>query len=145
MNAPRAIESQADAIISAVRARGNEPIGSGLRDAAHEAFHALTVKAGPKLWQREKVHAKLMRKFKRAELWLHEMEARAVEQAVCKALGVDCGSVEEWVFTSSMEAIKRGLPHGEYNQSLAYVERYMASESCAKWTAKILALSTESP
>ena len=145
MNAPLIYTPQADAIIAEVRKRGNEPIGSGLRDAAHEAFHALTVKAGPKSWQREKVHAKLVRKFMRAELWLHEMEARAVEQAVCKALGVECGSVEQWVFTSSMEAIKRGLPYGEYNPSLAYVERYMTTAACGEWAAKILALGEVKP
>jgi hypothetical protein len=113
MNAPRIHVPQADAIIAAVRKRGNEPLGTSLRDAAHEAFH--------------------------------EMEARAVEQAVCKALGVDCGTLDQWVFTSSMEAIKRGLPHGEYNPSLAYVERYMTTAACAEWAAKIIALGEVTP
>ncbi len=45
----RAVSLQAAKIIEAVRARGNDP--RDLRDAAHEAHHALEVKA--KDWDRD--------------------------------------------------------------------------------------------
>ena len=131
----------ADRIIAAVRARGSEPIGTGLRDAAHEAFHALSV--GAKTWDRETVHRALTRKHKRAHLWLHEMQARAVEQAVCEALGEECATLDGRVFTSCIEAIKSHLPHADIDMSKAHAERFATTDECLEWVAKIIALGAD--
>jgi hypothetical protein len=106
-----------------------------LRDAAHETFHALTVKA--KTWERDVVHAKLVRKFDRAELWMHEMQARAVEQLVCKRYGIDCGPLDEWVFTSIREAMSHRLPFGEFDVSLHVAQRYMDDLRTGLWVRDI--------
>lgn len=130
---------RAERIIAAVRAKGNEPVGTGLRDAAHEAFHAMV--AGSKSWEREIVHRDLVKKIRRPlDMWVHEMQARAIEQGVCKALDVDCGDLSGWVFTSIMEAIKTGMPHAEPSGSEKIAAGYAESAECAEWVGKILAL-----
>jgi hypothetical protein len=122
------------------RARGNGSLN--VRDAAHEAFHALSVNA--KNWDREKVHAKLCRKFKRAALWLHELEARAVEQLVCQRLGYDCGPLDKWVGWSAMEAIKFRLPYdSDHKRSVEMAEKMMTRPATKAWSDRIVALVSD--
>jgi len=93
----------AQAIIDAVRARGNNP--RNLRDAAHEAHHALDAKVRGK-WDRENIH-RHVRRMGNGRAALSEIMARAVEQIVCARCGVDPGGdVDHWALMSAMESIK---------------------------------------
>lgn len=128
-------------LVAAVRARGTNGLRSNdVRDAAHEAFHALSAGTTGK-WEREHVHRALTKKFKRAELWVHEMQARAVEQVVCKRLGVSPdGDITKWVIISCFEAIKRGMPYCRPDEALPIAKAYLARSSTTEWADKIVAL-----
>lgn len=94
--------------IAAVRSMGCVP--RDLRDAAHEAHHAIIGKA--KNWTREGIHGALCKKLGPAERIADEILARAVEQLVTKEItGEACGRVEHWAMWMCMEAIKDGI-HG---------------------------------
>lgn len=94
-------------IIAAIRARGNN--ATDLRDAAHEAHHALQFDVKPGKWNRETIHRAIVKGGRRAfgEAVFDEIRARAVEQIVCADYGVETGaSLEAWAMTSFMEAGK---------------------------------------
>jgi len=118
-------EAIAEALIALGRSKGNKP--HDVRDAAHEAFHAMT--AGVDDWDRENIHEALVALFDRrggnADFWLHEMEARAVEQIVCERLGVPTKAIEAWYHTSVLEAMKGALPYhcGDGDPTLAYARK----------------------
>jgi hypothetical protein len=111
---------QATALLDAIRKRG--VTSSSIRDAAHEACHALEwgVK---KPWTRDNIHAKkpkAHRIFGPAPGIRSEVLARAVEQLVCGSLGVDCGPVEHWAAVCWMEMFKNeriSLPEGDWLES----------------------------
>ena len=93
----------AHAIIDAVRKRGSDP--RNLRDAAHEAHHALDAKVKGK-WDRENIH-RYVRRMGNGRAVQSEIMARAVEQIVCARCGVDPGGdIEHWAFLAAMESIK---------------------------------------
>jgi hypothetical protein len=113
-----------------------------VRDAAHEAFHALTV-GEKKNWSREHIHRKLLRKFGKgngARLWLHELKARAVEQLVCKKLEVEIDDLDHWVMMSCIEAIKNGLPQGDPDQSVKYAKDFLQAKDVIEAAEGVLAL-----
>lgn len=90
-------------IIAWVRSNGSDT--DDLRDAAHEASHALEVR--PRRWDRESIHAKIMWKSLTFKV-MTELEARAVERLVCAAHGVE----HDWEFFVSLaliEALKSGV------------------------------------
>ncbi len=111
---------RADRIIETVRKYGSDT--DNLRDAAHEAHHALDSGLAKGKWQRENIHKKLLGirlnaehdgfgnyKRIRTPLWqliAYEMDARAVEQLVCKELDVEIKPIEHWAHISFMEAMK---------------------------------------
>ena len=128
-------------LVAYCRARHNAP--HDVRDAAHEAFHALTV--GARNWDREKVHAKLLRKFNRAELWVHEMQARAVEQLVCEALSEPTKSLDEWVGVSILEAIKYHMPYADHGVSLDIARTYLERRDTKRWALRIARLGSAHP
>lgn len=107
-----------------------------VRDAAHEAFHALYVNARD--WDREKVHAKLKKRFDKAGLWIHEMQARAVEQLVCRHYGIDAGELDGWVFVSIREAVSHRLPFGEFDVSLQLARQFMDDPRARLWVNEIV-------
>lgn len=90
-----------------------DKLAESVRDAAHEAFHALTV--GLEDWSdREEVHRRLMRTMAPSTLWLHEIEARVTERELCARFGLDTGrTLEEWIYHSAMEAIRTRVPHAD--------------------------------
>lgn len=88
-------------LVAAVRAKGSD--ASDVRDAAHEACHALSWGVKKK-WTRNNIHAKKPRV--RSEGVADEILARAVEQIVCADLGVECGSIEKWAMVCWMEMLK---------------------------------------
>lgn len=99
-----------EAIIAAVRSRGSD--ADDLRDAAHEAYHALRAGVRPGRWGRESIHRAILRGKRsgflspRHDLASHEIGARAVEQIVCARFSVHCGAIESWAHISWMEAHK---------------------------------------
>jgi len=96
----------ADNFIAAVRSMGCVP--RDLRDAAHEAHHAIVGKA--KRWTRDGIHGALCKKLGPAERIADEIMARAVEQLVTKEIaGEACGNIEHWAMWMCMEAIKDGI------------------------------------
>lgn len=74
-----------------------------MRDAAHEASHALDF--GIEDWSREEIHACIDERLRTVQLQT-EVTARATEMLVCHALKL-AYDVEKWAFVSFMEAIKR--------------------------------------
>jgi hypothetical protein len=123
-------------LLRVCREHGN--LTRDLRDAAHEAFHALSVNARD--WEREAVHRKLMLKFRGARLWLHEMEARAAEQIVCAHFGEPIDPIEDWVHWSIMEAIKFRLPFADYDMSLHAARHSLSSAAVQKLAQRIIVL-----
>lgn len=128
----------AEKIIKAIRARGSD--ATDLRDAAHEAHHALDAKA--KKWDRESIHRALMRRH-RCALLRSEVMARAVEQIVCTRLGVDPkGDVEKWALVACLESIKYGLPHTDPSTFAAMVCREMSGAEAIAASDAVIALGS---
>lgn len=87
-----AVTLTADQIIAAIRDRGSD--ARDLRDAAHEAHHALFANVR-KRWTRDNVHAGVLRAARHrviagrdAALVKLELDARAVEWALCDRYGL---------------------------------------------------------
>jgi len=143
----RATQHSAERIIQfldAVQARGYTPHDrtttniSDVRDAAHEACHALQWKV-TKPWTRENIHAKCPKRI--GDKLVQEILARAVEQLVCADLGAPCDSIEKCAHHCFMEMLqneKIRLPSGEW---LAELIRERMREAPAKELAvRVLAL-----
>lgn len=76
-----------------------------LRDAAHEAHHALTCRLRGK-WTRDRVEEALKRKFPYySDRLADELLARAVEQLVCRHFRVREKPVEYWVAAMARECL----------------------------------------
>ena len=77
-----------------------------LRDAAHEAHHALFAKVRPP-WDREKIHEALVRGALRgvADLVNHEIGARAVEWLICERYDI-AYDVAKWADITWWETSK---------------------------------------
>lgn len=87
-------------LMAAIRARGCVP--HDLRDAVHEAHHALASKAS--FWSRRSIDRAVMAMctVRAAD---DELLARVVEQDVCTRLGVSPnGTLEKWVAFACFEA-----------------------------------------
>jgi hypothetical protein len=82
-------EMSADKLLAAIQAHGCD--ATDLRDAAHEAHHALFAKVKPP-WERERIHQALMRRAKgrlaSGQLVIYELNARAVEWIVCERFDI---------------------------------------------------------
>lgn len=126
-------------LIDAINARGLTPPAKSLRDAAHEAHHALSVKLRGK-WDRERTNRALERRG-RGRMVADEIMARAVEQIVCTDLGVECGPVEKWAGVSCMEAIKNSRLSLPYDMVLAGVQRALTSKAARKAADAVLRLA----
>lgn len=122
-------------LIEAVRAKGSD--ARDLRDAAHEACHALMWKA--KKWDRDSIHKKKPRGLSYAVA--DEITARAVEQLVCAEFGVDCGTVEHWAGVCFMEMIKNervSLP--SYEWVVDAVKKSMKTDKAREMSKRVIAL-----
>ena len=87
------ITRQRGRLIAGVRARGAQP--RDLRDAAHEAAHALRTGLAGR-WTRDRIHAAVLAAAPEPhDLLAAELEARAVELLVCQQLG-ELYDIEHW-------------------------------------------------
>lgn len=106
----------ADSLIAAVRSCGNDP--RDLRDAAHEACHAIEFGVKRGSWDRETINAALEKAARSMErrtarlfdgrpmlMGKAEVRARVVERLVCEHFGASY-EWKDWVFTSWAEAFK---------------------------------------
>lgn len=125
----------AESIIAAIRKRGSDAIE--LRDAVHEAHHALF--AGARKWDRDSIH-RALRKFPRWMQAADELMARAVEQLVCKQLGVEIDGIEKWAHVSVMEAMSYRIPFMPYDDCLRGIQNALNHESAKNYAARIIAL-----
>lgn len=133
--------SRAQYVIEAVRARGGNP--RDLRDAAHEASHAIEAKVPDGKWERESVHGyilKLEKKLGRSAMIGSELRARAVEQIVCRRLGTDPGTVDRWALVSAIEAAKRGLSFISVPDAVKGIQVYMETGSVIAIAEEVLSL-----
>lgn len=129
----------ANELVAIVRARGSD--AEDPRDAAHEACHALEWGVTKK-WTRNNIHAKKPRA--RAFGVSSEILARAVEQLVCRDLGVDCGSIEKWAAVCWMEMLKNEgivLPTGDWLPDA--VKQAMRHDRARRYADAVLALKPE--
>lgn len=115
-----------DVLVRLVKARGCVD-ATDPRDAAHEAFHALTAQLeGP--WKREAIHKALRRHFRgdHAGLWVNEIEARIVEREVSKRLGYEGYTryaFEGWIAAAVTEAERTRLPYAPFQTTLGIAAR----------------------
>lgn len=95
----------AESLLKAIRARGSD--AQDLRDAAHEACHALQWNVRGK-WTRRNIDRANPNKGRRSYSFglADEIIARAVEQLVCVKLGAECPSIEACALTMIMEAME---------------------------------------
>lgn len=110
------LSPEAQKLYDAICARGYAPHGKGpadLRDAAHEAHHALSVGLR-KPWDRERIHQAILRRAKRdagvlirsTELLVrYELHARAVEWTICERYGIEY-ELERWADITWWETAK---------------------------------------
>lgn len=127
-----------EALLLAIRARGVE--SSDLRDAAHEACHALQWGLTKK-WTRTNVERANPNK-RRISLGLaDEITARAVEQIVCKRLGAECQTVESCVMTMCMETVKFDRVSLPYDDMVKAVRRRITSPAAIIMADRVLALA----
>lgn len=137
--------TRADDLIAAIRARGCN--ATDLRDAAHEAHHALAhVKRGK--WTRtaiDKAVAKAWPGRRNYSMRLaEEIDARAVEQIVCADLDVECWPVDKAVGIMIMECISIDRVGGlEFDPLVAAVKRRMSSPKCREYADRVIALGAK--
>lgn len=137
MSATVDVGDRVSALVRALRARGVDETDD-LRHCVHEASHALDAKMrGP--WSNEAV-SDAMRRIGPGRAARSEILARAVEQIVCKALGVETRSLDTWVGTSVMEAIKFRDPFFDYATAIAAAKRTLEMPEAKTRAAEILAL-----
>lgn len=113
----------AASVIAAIRVCGSD--ATDLRDAAHEAHHALSAGVVGK-WDRERIHRAVVRLGRSGEV-RDELMARAVEQLVCAHFRVKIDPVSRWAFVSAMEAIKFRRPFLSPSEAAGAIERLMDS------------------
>lgn len=130
-----------EAVIAAIRAMGSD--ADDLRDAAHEAHHAIEAGIPAGRWDRDTI-SRYVKRMGPGRAAASEVRARAVEQVVCARLGVPAGrhKLEDWVGTSVTEAIKFREPFLKYEDAVKAVKARLASKDVQKDADAIIALAT---
>lgn len=125
-----------ETFVDAVRLMGSD--AKDVRDAAHEACHALEF--GAAYWGRESIHRSLKEVCAtNAELVGAEVRARAVEGYVCRSSGIDY-DLDEWVFAAVRETLKRegiSVPFLQYKNMIYLLSK---SRSTAAMARRIISL-----
>lgn len=113
-----------------------DPPARDIRDAAHEAVHALQAERrrgqALKTWNRNKVHEALVRSRSRAEVAMSEVLARVVEARICGHFGVEYKEPDGWFFLSMQEAHRDGTAFFDPKQldaAVAFCEKSPATTS----------------
>lgn len=127
----------ADEVVQAIRARGSDT--NNLRDAAHEAHHAIETKVPNGKWDRDTI-SKAVKRLGPGFAAASEIAARAVEQVVCERLGVACAPLPERVLTACMEAMKFREPFMDYDTAHRLVESRLKTDEVQRDADAILAL-----
>jgi hypothetical protein len=128
----------AEEVLLAIRARGCET--TNLRDAAHEAHHAIEASVPEGKWGREAI-SKAVKRMGPGRAARSEIVARAVEQIVCERLGVTVKPLEERVGTSCMEAIKFREPFLDYDAAVTATKNALTSKTTLAAADTIIALA----
>lgn len=129
-------------IIAAVRAFGSDAVD--LRDAAHEAHHALDARVPRGRWDRQTIDRAVHRMgAKRAAT--SELMARAVEQFVCADLGVPCDSVDDYATIAVLEAAGAGLDLGSAKDFATLVRHAMGTRVARRAAGAVKALVLAPP
>jgi len=128
-----------EGLVLALRARGVD--ATDLRHCVHEASHALDAKMrGP--WSNEGVSV-AMKRLGPGRAAASEIRARAVEQIVCKRLGVVTKPLDYWVGMSVMESCKFREPFLSFKDALAAATRSMGTRAAEERATEILALAAK--
>lgn len=130
-------------IIAAIQARGSDAMD--LRDAAHEAHHALVLGVPVGKWDRKTIDCyaqRAIRKNGRGFGLADETMARAVEQLVCADFGVDCGTVERCALVASMEAIKFDRVSYDLGMFVRTVKAHMVSPEARQSANAVIGLAS---
>lgn len=130
-------------LLNAIKARGYTPHEAAItlndvRDAAHEACHALKWDV-TKPWTRANIHAKSPERT--GVRIVHEVTARAVEQLVCADLGAPCDSIAKCAHNCFMELLfneRIRLPSGTWLEDR--IREYMERAETLEMAARVLAL-----
>ncbi len=128
-------------IIAAVNAQGSN--ATDLRDAAHEACHALQLGLF-RDWSRLAIHKRLrgLRSAKRMSI---EIVARAVEQIVCQRMGEKTWSIEETAVITLLEAAKDGdAPEFSLAELVLAIQETMQKHTALELAERVIALGLSS-
>lgn len=147
------LSPEAQRLVDAVRRYGNDP--RDLRDAAHEACHALELDVPRGDWDRETIHEAIMlthnrrsssvtRSFQLARIIGFEVTARAVERIVCDGFNVDIGDASGWMHIAYMEAMQgAGIRLPSVDWLLEQVEKAAKTDRVKKLVDRIVGLGDE--
>lgn len=130
-------ETVADGVVRWVRRCGSDT--NNVRDAAHEASHALEYRV--RRWGREAIHSKVIRS-RPGDRARTEVEARAVERLVCAAVNV----THDWSHFNllcAIEATRSGISFPSLDVLETLIQSAMRSTVVVERTALILAMGTE--
>ena len=137
---PTAQPRTPEALLRALAAHGitlRHDANDALRDAAHEAAHALAWGLKPP-WTRARVAKAAPRRV--LAKFQGELLARAVEQLVCEAVGAPCAELEVRASTAGREAMKYDGYNAPHDAFVAGIKRYLELAEARALAAQILAL-----
>lgn len=108
-----------DMFVEAIRRRGSD--AGDVRDAAHEACHAVDLKIIEGTWDRVTIHEALELRYRETvDQVICEAQARAVEMLICDHFE-EPYDLHNWAFISFMETSQRQntqVPVGFYESSI---------------------------
>lgn len=148
MSEPAAKPTAQD-IIRAIRDRGSD--ADTLRDAAHEACHALEFSVPEGEWDRDSIdnyaQSAIQKKGREARVFAlrSEILARAVEQLVCRAVGAECPAVEACALVACKEALTIDRVMIDPQLFVVGVKNCMGSVEAKKMLDRVLALPAAPP
>ncbi len=138
------MNAKAKKLLGAIQKRGCD--ARDLRDAAHEAHHALFVRLRGS-WDRERIHEALVRRARReSKLYLnetlvrYELYARAVEWTVCERFKLPY-EVEHWVDIMWWETLKHmNIKLPEVNEIAEAIKIAKGQWSTSRYADAVIAL-----
>lgn len=131
--------TDAERIVFAIRSRGSN--AQDLRDAAHEACHALDVKLRGS-WERERLHRALARHCGDPGTMIYfEMRARAVEAVICEQIE-GAHDLQKWVNVCLLEtATTLGIALPSFDWAVDQVTKHKTRPATLRLVEQIKALA----